>query len=286
MYRVLRCIVAVSLSLTWLCASSSAVTLSLAEQMNLTTMIETSLTTFRMLQEAKGYDYGTPVNWTGTFSDNGWSCSMTGTLLSEPLSLSMTGSLSGNPNNGETIEVLFTGSGTWGNGIISTTGEAVWYYDPQEQGYVRMDYEDSGELQGSWWKWVARGTEVLAGVGAGVLTKSWKVGVTVGTTAWTISDMVFEVVSPPKKPNPPKPPPPPPDTTPDDRRYQSIVINGNNNTINKNWYPTGGGGKIEKKDGGPGVVTGQVQAVPEPVTLLLFASGLVGVAGSLRRRKG
>lgn len=283
MQRMFRHTVAATFMLIWLCMGSYAVTLTLAEQMNLTTMMETSLSTFRMLQEAKGYDYGVPVYWTGDFSETGWSYSMNGILLGESLSLSMTGSLSGNPSNGETITVTFSGTGTWGSGSISTQGSTVWYYDTQEQGYVRMDYEDSGELLGSWWRWVVRGAEVLGGVVAGVATRNWKVGVTVGTTAWTISDMVFEVVSPPEEPKKPKPDPPPPDTQPGDPRYQWNEINGSNNTIIKIWYPTRGGGQIERKNGG-GRVTGQSQAVPEPTTLLLFSCGLMPGLPIIRRR--
>lgn len=146
MYRTLRCIAITTLVLSLLYTSSHAVTLSLAEQMNLTTMMETSLSTFRMLQEARGYDYGVPVGWEGTFSENGWSYNMSGTLLGDPLNLSMSGTLSGNPDAGETISVYFTGSGKWGTGSISTQGSTVWYYDAQEQGYTHMYYEDTGEL--------------------------------------------------------------------------------------------------------------------------------------------
>jgi hypothetical protein len=240
---------------------SLATTMTLYEQMNVATMLETSSTALRMLQEAKGYDIGQTLNWTGTYSDSGWSYSTSGVVGGNPLTMSYIGSMSG--TFGENITVSFLGSGNWGSDPINLEGKTTWFYDSLMGGYLIMDYDDSGKLGTDSWRWVVRGAEIIGGGGIGGYFGGWFGALTGATMAWTLSDIAFEVIEsvtpppPPQRPNPPSPLPNPPHYQP--QPYQIIDnIYGSNNTV----YTNDGGVIIKQGAWQSGQISGTTAVVP------------------------
>lgn len=234
---------------------SLAISMTLYEQMNVATMVETSVTTIRMLQEAKGYDIGRTLYWKGTYSDSGWCYFSSNVLGDNVLTMSYIGSRSG--TFGETITVSSLGTGSWGTDPINSEGSTTWFYDSLMGDYRTMNYDGSGKLGANSWRWIIRGTELLGGgaIGGGISGAisggifGWKGALTGMSIAWLVSDICFEI-QPPPPPKPPKPPtkppepptkPPKPPTEPPTEPpkpkkgdyIQNIVVFGSNNSIKK-----------------------------------------------------
>jgi hypothetical protein len=145
------------LTATTLRASS----LTVNQAMNLETMLEASNAALTTVQD---FEQGTlqNFNWSGTFSDQGWSFIGAGTLAGKAVALSYSGMLTG--SIGQDVVTSFNGVGQVGKDpIVSITGQMQWFYDPTLNDYATMDFQQLTRIDpDSFWGWVA-GAEAIGG---------------------------------------------------------------------------------------------------------------------------
>lgn len=238
---------ATALAISLAIQGTTAFGLTAKEHMNLVAMTEGSAVTLESLK-ALGYIEGNPnLNFSGTYTESGFSSFTSGLINGEIYSQSYSGNLAG--DFGEDIVISMSSTGQLGSESFSTEGEVLWRYDAAANDYLSFEYSETGEINPFW-------VPFLIGVGSGV-----------------VAGLIVEWITSPPPPTTPPPPAPQPSG-------QTIIINGSGNTVNKN-SPT----SSFQGDFGNGQFSGSVSPVPEPSTyaMLLAGLGVLGWVGSRRR---
>lgn len=229
--------------------AQAAQLLTMKEAMNSVAMIESSAITIESLKYL-GYITDEPVlDFSGSYSETGFSSLTTGMVSGKAYSQAYTGVLSG--SFGQDITITLTSSGMLGNETFTTSGQMLWSFDQAKQDYEKFEYTETGSINPVWIPLVvAFGIGVASGVAANYVYD------------WLTSG---DVKTPDKPPQ---------------NIQQNITINGNNNTFNKN-----GSNSNLQSSFDNGSTEGTVTAVPEPSLLAMTLAGM-GVMGcvSFRRR--
>ncbi|WP_165251763.1 hypothetical protein [Paludisphaera soli] len=256
------------------------------EGMNATSLLQSASMTLRILNETTPFSTQDVIEFTGSYTDTSATLSLSGLVGGQQLALDLSTVLVG--DIGEDITVSIAGGGSWGLEPISTNGQTFWVYDAGISDYQEMQYADQGTFGTGSRSWVVRGAELVIGAGVGGWIAGWAGAFTGALAAWTISDIVYEVVDsltpPPPPPTPPTPPTPPAPVYPPPVPNNGIIdiINGSGNTVYKN-----NGGKIQGTGAfNGGNLTGQFVAVSEPSSVILLAvAGAFGVGYQVSRRR-
>jgi hypothetical protein len=223
--------------------------LTMKEAMNSIALIESSAITISSL---KYLDYITdePVlDFSGSYSETGFSSLTTGIVSGKAYSQAYTGVLSG--NFGDDITITLTSSGSLGSETFTTSGQMLWSFDQAKQDYEKFEYTEAGSINPVW-------IPILVAFGVGVAS---------GVAANYVYDWLTsgEVKTPDKPPQ---------------SIQQTITINGNNNTFNKN----GNSSKLQSSFDN-GSTAGSVSPVPEPSLLAMTLAGMGVMALAISRRR-
>ena len=164
---------------------------AILEEMTLHTMLESTASVFTTLGDYSvlnpdGITDGTAnisgsgISWTGSYSNSGWTYTGTGSFGGTLLSMNYSGALSG--SDGSDITVSIAGTGFLGSQPLFMNGSTQWFYDTATNDYLAMTFAQETKIgANSWWGWVV-GTELILGVGAGVVSGLVAGGaITVGT---------------------------------------------------------------------------------------------------------
>jgi hypothetical protein len=188
---------------------------------------------------------------------------------------------------GTTIDVGFSSTGTWGSTSVFSSGNASYLYDSTESAYFEMLYDETGGLDGSSWRWVVRGSEILGGAAVGGWLGGWPGGFAGALAGWTLSDIAFEVVEGITKPPPPERPakPTPPQKLPPVRQETTVNIynfDGNQGPVN---FVTNG----NRISGNINVIGNDVRGsidIPNPAPISLLTIGLFVIVIRFRQTLG
>jgi hypothetical protein len=184
-----------------------------------------------------------PLNWSGSFSDTGFTDNVNGSIAGKPFNLDFTGNSSGTIGND--IFVSVTSIGAYGAQAITSTSTAQWFYDSATGNYTSFSYDEQGTDN----PWIA----------------AIVIGVAVAVGIEVVKYVYNEIV---------KQPPPPPSTQP------PIIIKINTgNTVTVNGTTTGCNFGIQDPVGGSCTYNpithdfiGTI-SVPEPSTIMLMLFG-------------
>ena len=195
-----------------------------------------------------GFSVGEQLPFSGTFTESGWSLTMGGTYLSMPVNLSFNGSFNPSSNTG-----AFSSAGTIG--VFPWTGSGSWSFTDVNPQTVSLDWSSQAIIGGQPGKpdfesspkviTVREEGGFLVFEGTGLFRQT-EDGRTVGVPHLQTTTARIPITAPP--------------------RVGSILFNLDSQII------LTGAVNLDTR-----TVSGSLQTVPEPSTLLLLASGLSGI---------
>lgn len=143
----------ISPALLW---TGAAKAMPLIQEMALHSMLESTTSVFTVLRDyailnphgesdGSGGINGSPIAWSGSFGNAGWSYSASGLFSGLALTLNYTGVLSG--SDASDVLVTVAGTGSLGNQPLFISGTSTWYFDSIAQDYLQMDFDLGAKIE-------------------------------------------------------------------------------------------------------------------------------------------
>ena len=161
----------------------TAKAMPLIQEMALHSMLESTTSVFTTLRDyailnpdlisdGSGGINGSPIVWSGSFGNSGWSYNASGFFSGMALTLNYTGSLNG--NNAQDVVVTVAGTGSLGNQPLLMDGSSTWYFDAAAQDYLEMDFDQNTKIGANSWYGRVHGLEKVVCIVDGVVVGDGK----------------------------------------------------------------------------------------------------------------
>ena len=139
-----------------LVAAGRSESMPLVQEMVLHSMLESTTSVFTTLRDyaienpdgisdgSGSVAAGSPINWSGTFGNAGWSYSASGVFSGMALAMNYVGVLTG--SDASDVLVTITGTGSLGNQPLAMNALSTWYFNSAAQDYLEMDFDQGTKI--------------------------------------------------------------------------------------------------------------------------------------------